>query len=415
MAALVLPYWSLAAAGAVTLMVVALAILHVAGGNAAARAFSAYLIVRGGNGLTATLREGDPDAQLRAAFAVLDWIMTAGTVLTLLVFVSLYPRRWRIAGRALWGGAAALAMLFVGWIVANPSTIAALPWSGGISVSASGIASVVLALAFRREPAGSLRNSLLLIIVAQTTYLLYVASLRFTSLVTDRAVAGLDSPLVYFGTAIVILATALVFAPGNTPLPRAERRLAIGLTTAAIASGIVSVYSEGDFSASVGVAGFFRGFWRFALPLLAAYGILRHQLFDVDLRLKWTIRRGAVASIFIGVFFVVAQLAQNYLTESQGWAIGGVAAGLLLFGIAPLQRMAERVADAAMPNVNEPVRRGAAEDAAAYRAAVEMALADGVVTRQEEKALARLAERLGIGSDAAWSIREDVEREVGSV
>lgn len=51
------------------------------------------------------------------------------------------------------------------------------------------------------------------------------------------------------------------------------------------------------------------------------------------------------------------------------------------------------------------------KDRDAYRAAVEMALADGVVTRAEERALARLAQACGLDHLEALDVREEVERE----
>jgi hypothetical protein len=147
------------------------------------------------------------------------------------------------------------------------------------------------------------------------------------------------------------------------------------------------------------------------LPVLA-YGMLKTHLFDLDVRIKWTVRRGTLALIFLGVFFVIAQLAQNFLSTRYGWAIGGVAAGLLLFAIAPLQRVAERVADAAMPLTQDRVAPGA-DSVAMFRAAVEMAYADGVVSRAEEKGLAKLAGMCGLSYERALGVREDVERALG--
>lgn len=96
-----------------------------------------------------------------------------------------------------------------------------------------------------------------------------------------------------------------------------------------------------------------------------------------------------------------------------------MAAGLLLFAIAPLQRVADKVANVALPNVAEPTAvaaRPAAERADAYRGAVRMALADGVVTKAEERALAQLAQALQLGPREAFDLREGVEGEIpGSV
>lgn len=119
--------------------------------------------------------------------------------------------------------------------------------------------------------------------------------------------------------------------------------------------------------------------------------------------------RGTVAA----VFFVASQVAQEFLTDSYGWMAGGVTAGLLVFALAPLQRLGDRVAAAALPSAREgvlsPERR-----ALFYRRAVAMALSDGAISREEERHLAHLAEEVGLGPLEALRVREDVERELGA-
>jgi len=159
--------------------------------------------------------------------------------------------------------------------------------------------------------------------------------------------------------------------------------------------------------------------------LILAYAILRHQLLDIDVKLKWTIKRGTLAGMFLAVFFVASQVAQNYFSQSYGVLAGGAAAGLLLFAIAPLQRVAERVADAAMPGVGQPTHAGTLAAAGvvpadpgtlvrkedAYRGALRVALADRRMSPEEEIALARVAEELGLGAARAVELRIQVERE----
>ena len=88
--------------------------------------------------------------------------------------------------------------------------------------------------------------------------------------------------------------------------------------------------------------------------------------------------------------------------------LGGGVAGLLLFAIAPLQRLGERVANAALPHV---------EDTAAYRdnrarelyaAAWEAAMKDGTVTHKERDVLATLQEKLGLKPTEALAIERGV-------
>ncbi|MGQ0536554.1 MAG: hypothetical protein ACT4PT_10830 [Methanobacteriota archaeon] len=153
---------------------------------------------------------------------------------------------------------------------------------------------------------------------------------------------------------------------------------------------------------------------------LLSYGILKAQIFDIDVKIRWTVRQSTVAAAFIAVFFVVSEVAKDALSAEAGPVVGILAAGALVFALAPLQRAAERVAVAAVPAEGAPVAVGRGRPAAhggpptanrdAYRAAVEMALADGVVTRAEERSLAKLAQALGLGPEDALEVREEAER-----
>ncbi|HLE97159.1 MAG TPA: hypothetical protein VI997_07305 [Candidatus Thermoplasmatota archaeon] len=141
---------------------------------------------------------------------------------------------------------------------------------------------------------------------------------------------------------------------------------------------------------------------------LMAYGALRTRLLDLDFRIKVTIRQSTLAAAFIAVFFVVEQLAASFLSTRVGTALGIVAAGALVFALAPLQRIAQRVADAAMPGVKAPGDMTGAERHALYRDQVHTAWADGTLTKDERVLLERLRERLGIASDEANRIEREV-------
>lgn len=136
---------------------------------------------------------------------------------------------------------------------------------------------------------------------------------------------------------------------------------------------------------------------RFSGLVFLAYAIARQQLFDIDIKVKWTLRRGTVAAIFLAVFFVVAQLAQNFLSDRYGWAFGGIAAGLLLFAIAPIQRAAERLSDRAMPSVRpeDPFYVGE-KKRETYRNAYATAWADGTMTPKDVRLLHEVREALGL-------------------
>ena len=143
------------------------------------------------------------------------------------------------------------------------------------------------------------------------------------------------------------------------------------------------------------------------LPLVA-YALLRTQLFDIDLKIKMGLRRGTVAFAFLAVFFIVAQVASEALSARLGIVLGGAAAGLLLFAVAPLQRAAERLADATMPNVRPTSEYVAFRKLEVYRAALEGAYRDGDVTPKEREILTSLVTSLGIASQDAEAMERDV-------
>lgn len=136
------------------------------------------------------------------------------------------------------------------------------------------------------------------------------------------------------------------------------------------------------------------------VPLLA-YAILQAQVLGIDLQLKSTIRRGVLAGPFVAVFFIVSEAAQQILQATIGPWIGLLAAALLVLALAPLQRMAHRVANAALPGVEASDEYLAYRRLALYRAAVESAHEAGGISEKERLTLARLREKLDIAPDSA--------------
>lgn len=225
--------------------------------------------------------------------------------------------------------------------------------------------------------------------------------------ITNRAVGALCL------ATSVFVAFALL---GDARETRSRSRLAGGLL---LAVGVL-VYvltrvsnASPDDSATFLAARSARAALALGLPLFVGYAILEHQLLDIDLKVKWTLRRGTLAGIFVAVFVVATQIGQNVLSAEYGLVAGGVLTGLLLFAIAPLQRLADRVANAAMPGVDATPASRSEQRLSVYRGAVSMALQDRVLSRDEERTLASLAAELGIDARAALAVREDVERELG--
>ena len=141
---------------------------------------------------------------------------------------------------------------------------------------------------------------------------------------------------------------------------------------------------------------------------ILAYAILRHQMFDIDVKLKWTLRRGTVLGIFAAAFFVVAQLIQAFAGQMFGLVGGAVVAGLLLFALNPLQRLADRFSDKAMPTVRpEDPGYVLAKKRETYRNAYASAWADGNLTQKDMRLLTEFREALGLAEGEYVAIERD--------
>ena len=143
-----------------------------------------------------------------------------------------------------------------------------------------------------------------------------------------------------------------------------------------------------------------------AVPLIA-YGILKTQLFDIDLRIQWTIRQSTVAAAFVAVFYVVTEGADRLLESELGTWIGLLASALLIFFLAPLQRIADRVSQAVMPNTADTPEYAAYKKLQVYEAALAEALPGGI-SGKERALLNHLRDSLGIATADADALERDL-------
>lgn len=149
-----------------------------------------------------------------------------------------------------------------------------------------------------------------------------------------------------------------------------------------------------------------------AFAALLVRALLRHQLFDFELKVKWTLQRGTLGAIFLATFFLVSEGAQALFTGWSGSVILGIlATAALVFALAPLQRVAERVADRAMPRVQATDAYIEFKKLEVYRAALESAY-EGVrqLPPRERSAVERLRVKLAIDPDVANAVEADVVR-----
>jgi len=145
-----------------------------------------------------------------------------------------------------------------------------------------------------------------------------------------------------------------------------------------------------------------------AVPLIA-YGILQTQLFDIDLRIRWTIKQSTVAAVFVAIFYLVSEGADRLLSSELGNIFGLIASALVVFFLTPLQRFADRLAGAAMPNTESTPEYVAFRKMQVYEAALTEALPDGRISERERKLLNRLRDSLGISIADADAIERELQ------
>jgi hypothetical protein len=151
---------------------------------------------------------------------------------------------------------------------------------------------------------------------------------------------------------------------------------------------------------------FLGGFWALLLPVLLAYSILKHHYLGIDLAIRKGVKSGILATTFVAAFFFVSEGASNLLADRWGPVFGAAAAAVLVFLIAPLQRMADRFAAATVPHV-KPANGWSPEEARTFfREQVHIAWVDGAVNAKERVLLNHLRQRLGIGAEEAMLIEE---------
>ena len=144
-----------------------------------------------------------------------------------------------------------------------------------------------------------------------------------------------------------------------------------------------------------------------AVPLIA-YGILRAKLFDIDLRIRWTIKQSTVAGLALAFIFLVSEGVAEVLSDEIGTVAGLLAAATIIFFLAPLQRFAERVANSAMPNTKPTPEYIAHRKMQVYEAALSEALEDGDISAKERTLLRHLAASLDISDADAKAIENDL-------
>jgi len=144
-----------------------------------------------------------------------------------------------------------------------------------------------------------------------------------------------------------------------------------------------------------------------AVPLIA-YGILRVKLFDIDLRIRWTIKQTTLATVVVTFVFLLSEGADRFLSAELGNVFGLLAAAVVVFFLAPLQRFAERIAGVAMPNTHNTPEYAAHRKMQVYEAAVAEAQQGDGISDKERALLDLLRDSLGISPLDAKTLEREL-------
>ncbi|HLE47509.1 MAG TPA: hypothetical protein VI818_04360 [Candidatus Thermoplasmatota archaeon] len=150
--------------------------------------------------------------------------------------------------------------------------------------------------------------------------------------------------------------------------------------------------------------------WLVVFASIIAYSILRHELFGIEMGLKWTLRRSVVPGLIVAVFFTAEQSVQWILQDVGGatsWIYAAVICGGIAMGYRPLQRVADRFADAAMPQVTRSKDYTLFRKLQLYESALAAAWEDGKLEADEHRRLEELRARLEISVGDARAMEED--------
>lgn len=391
---------------------VGLAILILRPPRAGVSGFGAYAIVAGLQQSLGNIGSALPSASILLAISAPFFAVTP---IALLWGATRYTRRDPIAWTtpfALAASAGVVALLAMpGSIYAEGGRLAPLGlflWTMPTFI-ALGLAIIMLVGQYQSVSSVELQRETLILIAALLPYLAYTSSslLLYFSLVLSTGFS-VYSPVVDSGYVAVFAACIVSVLWSCRSLWRSGEQTPRLLSAASLTVGLIGA-GFGTLQAQLGMSMIlFGGILRILAAILLGYGLMKYGLFGTDLKLKWTIDKGALVGIFGAVFFVVDQTVQFYVGALYGAAAGLAAAIALVFVLAPLRRLTRSMADRTMPNVHDTPEYVASRRLVVYRSAFESAARDGVLTEREREILATLRRELALSDDESTHIEREV-------
>jgi hypothetical protein len=201
-------------------------------------------------------------------------------------------------------------------------------------------------------------------------------------------------------------------SPSGTSMRRQSRIFAVafGIHDAGMLLA-VGILLTGGSSSGLGWAIAYYGLPIVKLVLLTfvTYGILRAQLFDIDLKVKWTVGRGTALTLLTGAFFVITETVEFFL-PGEGLVANLAGAGIVALLARPAWRLGAKFANIVLPGIVETEEFRHRRRIDVYRSSLEAVAADGVITERERRILDTMRAKLGLSADLVARIERDLEQ-----
>jgi hypothetical protein len=376
------------------------------------------------------------DASYRL-FRSLTIVMLAPLPLLLVRFATQWPwKPGRLSSGWTWASAAIGAAGAIGFLLAPRAFVtyetgpdgraSALGAPALLLLVAPFFASLYLSWAILLSKFFSLSDTLLrretaIVLSAIGLYVGYVTPFNVVFYVVGfGAEARLQGPLVawtyvavFGGGTLVLLVSLFALARRARTAQAAPDRHVLTALVAAIALGVafaVPLFYGKDLYYGFAIS-------RFVAVAVLSYGILKHQLFGIDLGVKAFLRSSMVATPIVVTFFIASELLSNYIQQVSGSTVASIgAAGIVALSVGrPINRLAGRIAEKAMPGVQRTPAYAASRTSDIYQASLEAVLVDGIMTGAERDVLERMRTKLGLSPIEAKEIERNVRSSEGIV
>jgi hypothetical protein len=136
--------------------------------------------------------------------------------------------------------------------------------------------------------------------------------------------------------------------------------------------------------------------------VVITYGILKHQLFDIEFIVKKTFVYLLIALVLIGIFRLIELILSNFISATffgGDLAARFIAAVIVFCFFFPLRNTAVKIGDSLFPKLAKTVKYDFSHEIMVYKNQLMHALEDGIITEKEENMLKSLRDDLGISDD----------------